>query len=67
MCIRDRYHAAHHTSPEELGIIASKIRPKKLILSHILFWGAQPDEIKKEVELFYDGEVIVADDLLLID
>ena len=24
-------------------------------------------EIKKEVELFYDGEVIVADDLLLID
>ena len=46
------YHAAHHTSPAELGRIASKINPKKLVLSHILFWGAEPGDIKKEVPLF---------------
>ena len=61
------YHAAHHTSPKELGEIASKIKPKKLILSHILFWDAKPEDIKREVQLFYDGEVIVAEDLLVVD
>lgn len=62
-----KYHAAHHTSPKEIGSIASKIKPKKLVLSHILFWGSKPEDIRKEVKLFYDGEVIIAEDLLLID
>ena len=34
-----KYHKGHHTSTLELGEIAKRVRPKKLVLSHILFWG----------------------------
>ena len=61
------YHSAHHTSPKELGIMASKIKPRKLVLSHILLWGSTPEEIKEEVQEFYDGTIVIAEDLLLID
>ena len=60
------YHAAHHTSPMELGKIASEVMPKKLVLSHILYWGASSEEIKEEVSAHFKGEIIVAQDLMQI-
>ena len=60
------YHAAHHTSPEQLGKIAYEIKPKKLVLSHILYWGATESQIKMEVAKYYDGDIEVATDLLRI-
>ena len=60
------YHAAHHTSPKQLGSIAKKIKPKKLVLSHILYWGSSEDDIKNEVAKYYDGEILVASDLMQI-
>ena len=47
--------------------MASKIKPRKLVLSHILLWGSTPEEIKEEVQEFYDGTIVIAEDLLLID
>lgn len=60
------YHDAHHTSSIDLGILASKIKPKKLVLSHILFWGASDESVIKDVKLNFDGEVILAEDLMEI-
>ena len=60
------YHAAHHTSPEQLGKIAYEIKPKKLVLSHILYWGATESQIKMEVAKYYDGDIEVATNLLRI-
>ena len=62
-----KYHKGHHTSTLELGEIAKRVRPKKLVLSHILFWGSTPDEIYEEISSVYDGEVIVAKDLMVIN
>ena len=62
-----KYHKGHHTSTLELGEIAKRIKPNKLVLSHILFWGSTPDEIYKEITSVYDGEVIVAEDLMIIN
>ena len=62
-----KYHKGHHTSTLELGEIAKRIKPNKLVLSHILFWGSTPDEIYKEISSVYDGEVIVAEDLMVIN
>ena len=61
------YHKAHHTSAIDVGKIAKLSQPKKLILSHILFWGNTESSIIKEVRQNYDGEVVIAEDLMVID
>ena len=61
------YHKAHHTSAPDVGKIASMSKPKKLVLSHILFWGNSKESIVEEVKSNFDGEVIIAEDLMVID
>ena len=61
------YHKAHHTSAPDVGKIASMSKPKKLVLSHIPFWGNSKESIVEEVKSNFDGEVIIAEDLMVID
>ncbi len=60
------YHKGHHTSTFEVGEIASRAKPKLLLLSHILFWGSTTDEILKETQSTYKGEIKIAEDLMII-
>jgi len=60
------YHQAHHTSSIDLGIIAEKLQPKKLVLSHILFWGASEESLLKDVRKNFNGQAIIAKDLMVI-
>jgi len=60
------YHQAHHTSSLDLGIIADELQPKKLVLSHILFWGASEESLLKDVRKNFNGETIIAADLMVI-
>ena len=62
-----KYHNEHHTSSIDLGKLANKIKPKKLVLSHILFWGATEESLINDVEINFDGEIIIAKDLMVID
>ena len=61
-----RYHAAFHTSATDLGRLAAKVRPKKLVLYHQLPMGETPDEILQEIRERFDGEVLYGDDLQVI-
>ena len=61
------YHQGHHTSTFEVGEIASRAKPKLLLLSHILFWGSTKDEILKETQSTYKGEIKIAEDLMIIE
>ena len=61
------YHQAHHTSSIDLGIIADKLQPKKLVLSHILFWGASEESLLKDIKKNFNGQAIVAKDLMVIE
>ena len=61
------YHKSHHTSTIEVAELARKATPKKLVLSHILFWGSTREQILKEVKDNYDGEVLIGEDLMVID
>lgn len=58
-----RYHSRFHTSSHELAEIASRARPKLLILYHQLYWGASDEELLAEVQAGYDGRVVSAKDL----
>lgn len=61
-----KYHKASHTSSFELAALANKVKPKKLILYHILNWGATDDELVGEVKRYYEGNVICGKDLDII-
>jgi len=58
-----RYHASFHTSSIELAQIANRVKPRLLVLTHLLLWGATEDELLAEIKAHYDGEVRCANDL----
>jgi ribonuclease BN (tRNA processing enzyme) len=60
------YHKDHHTSTYEVGEIASRAKPKLLVLSHILFWGSEPQDILEETRTTYSGNIKIAEDLMVI-
>lgn len=62
-----RYHAANHTSTYELGALAAKTKPGKVVLYHLLFWGSSEKELLREIKTKYSGEVIVGRDLMVIE
>ena len=58
------YHRRFHTSTTELARIAAEAKPKKLILTHVLWWGTTPAQVVEEIhKAGYGGEVVVANDL----
>ena len=61
------YHKAHHTSSIDLGKIANELKPNKLVLSHILFWGASSESLLSDINQNFNGTSIIAEDLLVID
>ena len=61
------YHQAHHTSSIDLGIIANELKPKKLVLSHILFWGASDESLLSDVKKNFNGKTIIAKELMVIE
>ncbi len=62
-----RYHSKSHTSTTELAELANKVKPKLLVLYHILNWGASDENLVNEIKMEYSGEVVCGKDLLVIE
>ena len=58
-----RYHASFHTSTLELADIASRAKPRLLVLYHQLYWGATDAKLLEEIRAVYSGEVVSGRDL----
>lgn len=58
-----KYHSQFHTSTYELAELASRAKPKLLILYHQLFWGSSDEELLSEIRERYDGKVVSGNDL----
>jgi ribonuclease BN (tRNA processing enzyme) len=58
-----RYHADAHTSTTELAALATRIKPRLLVLYHQLFWGTDDAGLVNEVRRGYDGAVVSGKDL----
>jgi ribonuclease BN (tRNA processing enzyme) len=58
-----KYHTGSHTSTIELAALATRARPKLLVLYHQLYWGASDEELLVEVRSGYPGPVVSAKDL----
>lgn len=58
------YHASFHTSTKELAAIASKSKPKLLVLYHQLYFGSREGvDLVKEIRQNYSGKVVSGRDL----
>jgi ribonuclease BN (tRNA processing enzyme) len=57
------YHSKYHTSSRELAEIATRARPKLLVLYHQLYWGTTDADLLKEVLQGYKGRVVSGRDL----
>jgi ribonuclease BN (tRNA processing enzyme) len=58
-----RYHSRYHTSSRELAAIATRAKPKLLVLYHQLFWGTTDADLVSEVQNRYPGKVVSGRDL----
>jgi ribonuclease BN (tRNA processing enzyme) len=58
-----KYHADAHTSSAELAALATRARPRLLLLYHQLHMGVSDAELLDEVKKGYAGEVISGRDL----
>ena len=58
-----RYHSNSHTSSVQLAELASRARPKLLVLYHQLIWSSTEEELLAEVRAAYDGAVVSGKDL----
>jgi ribonuclease BN (tRNA processing enzyme) len=59
-----RYHPSAHTSTYELAEIATKAKPKLLVLYHQIYvGGVSDDDLVREVRSRYSGRVVSARDL----
>ena len=57
------YHRSNHTTSYELAALASRTKPKQLILYHVLVFDLEDETVLHEVESRYNGTVILAEDL----
>ncbi len=59
-----QYHSSYHTSGPELGRLANRVKPELLLLYHLLPFGESREQILEEVKSEYDGDVVIAEDLM---
>jgi ribonuclease BN (tRNA processing enzyme) len=57
------YHSRYHTSAGDLAKLAAAARPKLLVLYHQLMWTSSEEQLLKEVQQGYGGQVVSAKDL----
>jgi ribonuclease BN (tRNA processing enzyme) len=58
-----KYHSSVHTSTHELAELATKAKPKLLILYHQLFMSVSEEDLLQEIKDNYEGEVVSGKDL----
>ena len=58
-----KYHRNAHTSTKELAELALKVKPKMVVMYHVLSWGARPEVMVNEVRQIYGGKVVCGEDL----
>jgi ribonuclease BN (tRNA processing enzyme) len=57
------YFRSFHTNAIELGLVATKARPKLLVMYHQIFMGKLPADLIRQVNRNFKGPVISAKDL----
>jgi ribonuclease Z len=54
---------SYHTPSTEMGRIATQAGAKQLVLSHLLFYGGTPENLRDDITPHYRGKLTVGEDL----
>ena len=57
----------YHTTPEEIGVLASNASVKKLVLNHFVPPVFDEDVLIERIAKHFDGEIVVGKDLMQFD
>lgn len=60
---KQAYFKAFHTSPEELGEVAVRARPKLLVLYHLVMGETTEEDLVEQMKKAYSGKFVAAKDL----
>jgi len=55
---KQAYFKAFHTSPSELGEIATRARPKLLVLYHQVMGETTEEDLVEQVKQYYSGKFV---------
>ena len=59
---------AHHTLPDECGVVFSQVKPKLAVYHHIIqFQGVSLEEMMARTRKEYDGPILFGEDLMRIE
>jgi len=56
--------AEHHTSPEQAGVVFSRVKPKLAAYSHLVLLGVSADEVLSRTRSAYQGPAVAGEDLM---
>lgn len=57
----------YHTNPEQLVKVLSSAKPRASVMTHVIVVGMSEDEVLKQVNNEYEGEVHMGEDLMSIE
>ena len=57
----------YHTNPEQLVKVLSSAKPRAAVMTHVIVVGMSEDEVLKQVNNEYEGEVHMGEDLMSIE
>lgn len=60
--------SANHTTPDQAGVVFSRVQPKLAVYNHLLlFGGATAEDLVPATRASYQGPLIVGEDLMAFD
>ncbi len=60
--------SSNHTTPDQAGIVFSRVQPKLAVYNHLLlFGGAKAEDLIPATRAHYAGPLVVGDDLMAFD
>lgn len=57
----------YHTNPEQLVKVLSSAKPRAAVMTHVIVVGMSEDEVLKQINNEYEGEVHMGEDLMSIE
>ncbi len=58
-----KYHRNAHTSGPDVGRLATLAQPKLLVLTHLLLWSTNEEQLEKELRQTWSGPLAIGKDL----
>ena len=57
----------YHTNPQQLLKVLNEVKPRVVVLTHLILVGASEEDVLQQVKDDYEGEIFMGEDLMSIE